>query len=261
MRRKLSAVFPGTRAPSLLTLLFLLPFVFGCAHTGESKLKEKAGVHYRLGNEYYKAGKLADALKEYTRAVEIYPDEPSYHLMLGYAYDARGLEERAEAEMKDSVRLDPMFSEGHIGLAFLAQKRGDWDEVIRECQEALKNIYYKTPEAAYLNMGIAYYEKGDYASSVDNLGRAISLRPGFAVAYYNLGLALERQKKRDKAISVYRKALKYRPDYVEAYYRLGFLLVKKHDKDGAVEAFEKVLDLAPESEEGRSAREYLDLLR
>ncbi len=250
-----------TFGPLLILLLLVLIFS-GCAHVNkEDKIKEKAGVHYRLGNEYYKAGKLADALKEYTRAVEIYPAEPSYHLMLGFAYSSRGLDKRAEGEMKEAIRLNPRFSEAHIGLAFIYKKKGDWDGVIEECNLALENIYYKTPEAAYLNMGIAYYEKGDYSSSVEKLRKAIALKPGLATAYFNMGLALERQKKNNEAIAAYQKAVGLHANYVDAYYRLGLLLVKARDREGAARAFGKVVELAPDSAGARSAKDYLELLR
>ncbi len=249
------------RPLALLLVLVIALLIAGCAHTRENKLKEKSGVHYRLGNEYYKAGNIADALKEYTKAVEIYPGEPSYHLMLGFAYSARDLDDRAEEQMKEALKLNPMFSEARIGLAYIYQKKGDWDGVIRECREALKNIYYKTPEVAYLNMGIAYYEKGDYAASIESLRKAASLKPDLAAAYYNMGLALEREKKRDEAVAAYRKAVKLRPRYAKAYYRLGFLLVKERDKKGAIEAFEKVVEIEPEGADARSAEEYLGLLR
>ena len=246
--------------PVMAAVLAVVLLLTGCAHMRAKKLREASEVHYRLGNEYYKAGNLADALKEYTRAIEIYPSEPSYHLMLGFAYSARGLDERAEKEMKESVRLDPSFSEGHIGLASMYMKRGEWDGVIGECRLALKNIYYKTPEVAYLNMGIAHYEKGDYKKSIEDLRRAVALKPDLAVAYYRMGLALERLWKRSEAIDAYRRAVKIRDDYEKAYYRLGYLLVKRGDRAGAVRAFRRVVKLAPESRDARSARDYLDLI-
>jgi len=252
-------ITPGSLALFLL-LACLIPF-FGCAHTGD-KLKEKSGVYYRLGNEYYKDGNIADALKEYTKAVAIYPEEPSYHLMLGFAYSSRDLDERAEGEMKKAIELNPMFSEAHIGLAFIYKKAGNWDGVIKECKLALKNIYYKTPEVAYLNMGIAYYEKGDYDASVEKLQKAVALKPGMAGAYYNMGLSLERLKKTSSAIASYRKAAEHRKDYPDPYFRLGVLLVKSGEKSEAVSAFEKVVEYAPaDSDMAVSARDYLDLLR
>jgi len=252
-------ITPGSLALFLL-LACLIPF-FGCAHTGD-KLKEKSGVYYRLGNEYYKDGNIADALKEYTKAVAIYPEEPSYHLMLGFAYSSRELDERAEGEMKKAVELNPMFSEAHIGLAFMYKKAGNWDGVIKECKRALKNIYYKTPEVAYLNMGIAYYEKGDYDASIEKLQKAAALKPGMAEAYYNMGLSLERLKESRRAIALYRKAVKYQKDYPNPYFRLGVLLVKNGEKSEAMSAFEKVVEYAPaDSAMAVSARDYLDLLR
>ncbi|MFQ5354431.1 MAG: tetratricopeptide repeat protein [Thermodesulfobacteriota bacterium] len=264
------ALFPCTKkeftpfalGTVFLSLLALLLIFSGCAHQKKvDKLKESSYVHYRLGNEYYKTGNIADALKEFTRAISIYPEEPSYHLMLGFAYSARDLDKEAREEMQKAVSLDPMFSEGHIGLASLYQKDGDWDGVIKECGLALKNIYYKTPETAYFNMGLAYYNKGDYEASLEHLKKAVAMKPGMAVSYYNMGLAFERLKRSGEAVAAYRKAVELQVEYMEPYYRLGVVLVKKSEKQEALQAFEKVVELAPGSSRANSAREYMELLR
>ncbi len=245
----------------VLLVLLVLAIASGCAHNKVDKRKENSNIHYRLGNEYYKSGNIADALKEFTRAISIYPEEPSYHLMLGFAYSSRDLDKEAEAEMKKAVALKPMFSEGHIGLASLYEKEGDWDGVIKECRLALKNIYYKTPETAYFNMGLAYYKKGDFGQSVENFKKAISMKAGMAVSYYNMGLAFERLKKSGEAIASYRSAVRFRGEYAEPYYRVGVVLVREGEKKEALQAFEKVVELVPGSSLARSAKEYIDLLR
>jgi len=252
--------------PGLLTLLLLLAILIplaGCAHRVDKleKLKEKSNVHYRLGNEYYNSGNISDAMKAYLKAISIYPEEPSYHLMLGFAYSARALDARAEVEMKKAIELNPMFSEAHVGLAYIYKKAGNWDGVIDESKLALKNIFYKTPEAAYLNMGIAYYEKADYKAAIDSLEKAVALKPELALAYYNMGLAFEGLKKRHEAISSYRKAVELKAEYMEPYYRLGLLFVKSRENGKARTAFEKVVKLAPGSASAVSARDYLDLLK
>ncbi|MFQ5479995.1 MAG: tetratricopeptide repeat protein [Thermodesulfobacteriota bacterium] len=262
------ALFVNTKKPVVsftagsipLFLLVLLIIFFGCAHRVD-KLKENSDIHYRLGNEYYKAGNIADALKEFTKAITLYPEEPSYHLMLGFAYSARDLDARAIEEMKQAVTLDPMFSEGHIGLASLYMKAGDWDGVIKECGLALKNIYYKTPETAYFNMGLAYYNKGDYAAGIDNLKKAVAMKPGMAVSYYHMGLAFERLHESDKALASYRKAVELQSGYMQPYFRIGVVLTKQGENEGALRAFQKVVELAPESSRARSAKDYIELLR
>lgn len=247
--------------PVSLILLLILVIASGCAHNKVDKRKDNSNIHYRLGNEYYRTGNIADALKEFTKAISIYPEEPSYHLMLGFAYSSRDLDKEAEEEMAKAVTLNPMFSEGHIGLASLYKKKGDWDGVISECRLALKNIYYKTPETAYFNMGLAYYNKGDYGLSVESFKKAVSMKAGMVVSYYNMGLSYERLKKTDKALDSYRRALSYQVEYVAPYFRLGVVLVKEGEKDEALQAFKKVVELAPGSVMARSAREYMDLLQ
>ena len=115
----------------------------------------------------------ADALKELTEAVKIYPDDPSYHNALGLAYFARGMNADAIREMKTSIELDPRFSEAHVNLSAVYMNEREFDKSIASSRDALKNIFYRTPETAYHNVGWAYFYKDDFAASIDAFKKAV----------------------------------------------------------------------------------------
>ncbi|MFQ5441334.1 MAG: tetratricopeptide repeat protein [Thermodesulfobacteriota bacterium] len=244
----------------VLCLAVAVFFFTACAHRQE-KRKKGAHTHYRLGVVYYKDGRIAEALKELNIAVDMHPKEPSYHVALGLAYLARGFNNEAKKHLGDAIKLKPEFSEARVNLAAVYLKEGDWDGAIAECMKALKNLYYKTPEAAYLNIGWAYHNKGMYSAALENLKKSVELNPRVPLAYYNTGLTLEKMNKAKKAVKAYDDAIKLKPRYMEAYYRKGVALVKVKDRPGALRAFKKVIEIAPGSEKAASARDYIELIK
>jgi len=97
----------------------------------------------------------------------------------------------------------------------------------------------------FCNLGVAWYEKGDYAKVIEYSERATKLNPKYAVAFNNLGVAHAKQGNLDVAMECYKKATSINPNYAAAFsnigvtfYRLGFL-------EKAVECFEKAIELDP----------------
>jgi tetratricopeptide (TPR) repeat protein len=137
---------------------------------------------------------------------------------LGLIFWRTGRREDAIACLRQTVRFEPDFAEGHNNLGNALAQTGQLPAAVEEYEQALRldpnlaeadynlaNILSRTrrlPEA------IAYYEQ------------AVRLKPDYAEAHYHLGIALERSNKREEARSEYEGALRLKPDYREAQDRL-----------------------------------------
>ncbi len=242
----------------ILALAFLV--LAGCGPSIE-KIKEEASIHYRMGVVHLNDGKFTDALEELTIAVDLYRKEPSYYNALGLAYFARGMNQDAKSNMKHAIRLAPDFSEAHVNLAAVYLVGHDWDMAISESREALKNIFYRTPELAHFNIGLAYHNKGEFAVALENFEKAVEQNPKYSLAHYNMGTTLEEMNRFKASIRAYEKAIKSSPGYIDAHFSMGQALVKNKEKGRALKAFKKVIEIAPESAQARSAGEYIDLIR
>lgn len=223
--------------------------------------KEEAAIHFKMGVVYLNDRNYSDALKELTTAIEIYPDDPSYHNALGLAYFARGLNQDAIKHMQAAIDLDINYSEAYVNLSAVYLVEKDWDKAIAEAKEALKNVFYKTPHFAHYNLAAGYFNKGEYAKAVEGYGNAVKIHPNYAMAHYEMGLAYERLNNTKAAVEAYENAVRSAPAYIDAYYGLGMALSKLKNNAAAVKAFEKVISLAPESDIAKSAREYIELFR
>jgi protein O-mannosyl-transferase len=76
------------------------------------------------------------------------------------------------------------------------------------------------------NLGLAYYQRGDYARAIDEFDLSISLVSGYALAFNNKAAALERTGRYREALDQYEQALRIAPSQAEARINAGSLLVR-----------------------------------
>lgn len=238
----------------------ILAGLTACGPTLAQK-KDEAGIHYRLGVVHLNERNLADALKELTTAIEMYPEDPSYHNALGLAYFAKGMNKEALASMNKAISIDRDYSEAYVNKAavYMVEKR--WPEAIDSSQAAIKNIFYRTPEFAWYNMGWSYYNMGELGKAIESYEKAVGAKPSYVQAWYSMGLAYEKTGKTKEAIQSYEKAVATAPAYLDAWFSMAMALVKAKDRPAAVKAFEKVIEIAPSSDKAQSAKEYIGLIK
>ena len=70
-------------------------------------------------------GKTDEAIAAYESILAIAPAIPLVHYNLGTAYNKKGEKPKAEAAMRRSVELDPLFVDGYVGLATLFAEGGE----------------------------------------------------------------------------------------------------------------------------------------
>ncbi len=98
----------------------------------------------------------------------------------------------------------------------------------------------------FCNLGLAWYESGDYAKAIELYKRAIELNPVYAPAFNNLGVAYAKQGRFDQALRCYKKATEIDPDYATAFNNIGVAFFKLNDWQKATEYFEKAVDADPD---------------
>jgi len=73
--------------------------------------------HAILGIVYYRQGKLDLAEKMLRRSVELEPDGPRNLNYLGIVLSEKGDSEGAEKALQDALTIDPNYAEAHFNLA------------------------------------------------------------------------------------------------------------------------------------------------
>lgn len=164
------------------------------------------------------------------------------------------------------LSLNPVFASNHVFLECHLDEINHfyWEPTIGEEKDAgfyrtwlnipedshyPKVLNEKEFEAIHLcNLGVAWYEKGNYEKSIEYSKRALSLNPDYPAALNNLGAAYSRQGKFDMALACYEKAIDLEPDYATAFNNIGVAFYKLGYFEKAVEYFGKAIKADPEYE-------------
>ncbi len=220
----------------------------------------QANDKYRLGVLYLNKGDSASALKELMEAEKFNNKDPHIANALGLAYYKKGELDLALQRFKRALEFNPKFSEARNNLGIIYLEKKMWDDAIEELRKAAGDILYPTPEYAYTNMGWAYFKKNDPIKAIECYQKAIEKNPRFPNAHHDLGLVYFSLDKVDDAISEYKTAVRYFPNYLDAHYNAGLSFLKLNKKGLAMDAFKEVVRIAPDSDMGRNAQNYIDLL-
>jgi len=247
---------------SIAAMLLLLT-VSGCVSArGQSNPKPNpASYHYQMGLSYLGERNYTSALFDLTEAEKLDPENPDVLYNLGMAFIGKKRPDLAEAKLLKAISLKPNFSvaRNDLGVAYLDLKR--WDSAIQQFKIVKDDLFYDNNENAAINLGLAYLGKGDYHKALKELQAVAALNPRNPVVRLSLGRVWFAMDKSEEAIVEYTKALEIYRDYGAAHYYLGQAQLKLNRLNAARASFKEAVRLIPDSELGRAAFGYLDLLK
>jgi type IV pilus assembly protein PilF len=242
-----------------IPLLIILLIASGCvAQQGRSN---PLSYHYQMGLSYLGERNYTSALIDLTEANKLDPDNPDVLYNLGLAYMGKKRPDLAEPMFQRAIILKPSYSVARnlLGVAYLELKR--WDNAILQFKIVKDDLFYENSGDAAINLGLAYLGKGDYTRALEELRAVAVMNPRNPVVRISLGRVMFAMGKSDQAIVEYNKALEIYRDYGAAYYYLGQAQLKLNKLDAARAAFKDAVRLVPDTELGRAALGYLDLIK
>jgi tetratricopeptide (TPR) repeat protein len=183
-----------------------------------------------MGLEEYEKGNYQEAIENFSKAIDAYPDDASLYNNRGLTYFELKKYDKALSDFSKAIELKP-------------------DYAVACCNRGL--VYFKT--AAGGNME-------PFDKAILDFSKAIELEPKYVDAYYNRGLAhhqfyhwdhqsrtedksypKEAFDRFNKAVTDFRKVLELDPDYVLAYAGLGNAHYLYNEWDKATEYYNKAL--------------------
>ena len=96
--------------------------------------------------------------------------------------------------------------------------------------------------------------QGKHEEAIEDLTKAIELKPDFAEAFNNRGFAWKNLGQYKRAIEDYNKAIELAPDNAIAYNNCGFAWLNLGQYERAIENYNKAIELKPDSVVGYIAR-------
>lgn len=230
----------------------------GCV--SNSPAGRPAAYHFQMGLSHLGERNYSAALQELGEAEKLDPNNPELLYSLAQAYMGKRRPDLAELKLLKVLTFRPNYSAARndLGVVYLDLKR--WDNAIQQFKAVKDDLLYEQHDNAIINLGLAYLGKGDYLRAMEELNIVRSNDPRNPIVRVTIGRVLFAQDKTAQAIAEYRKALEAYPEYAAAHYYLGLALMKG-ELAAARSAFREVVKIAPDTEIGRSAMEYLELLK
>lgn len=103
-----------------------------------------------------KAEKPAEAEKELTKAVKIYPQFAAAWTLLGDMHRENKQFDAARSEYAQAIAADPQFVNPNYGLAMIAAQEKKWDDALRFTDQVIKLNSAAYPVAYFLNAAANY---------------------------------------------------------------------------------------------------------
>ena len=99
----------------------------------------------------------------------------------------------------------------------------------------------------YFNVGAALFKLSDLKGGIEQLNKAIDIKPTYGYAHYLLALAYQKQDKVDQAIEHYSEAVRWQPELVLAYNNLVEIWMRRGELDKAIEICRQGLSVSANS--------------
>ena len=179
------------------------------------EIETLAFLAFHRGNFMMMLNQIDEALKAYSRAIELSPNNAKTYYNRGVAYDMKSDVDHACKDYTKAIQLNPDFANAYTNRGNAYNNKGRLNSAIKDLNKAIQ--IDPNDAKAYTNLGKSYGKKGEYDRAIKNFKKAIQLDPDLAEAHNNLGLVYLKKGEYDRAIKNFDKAIQLKPDYANAH--------------------------------------------
>jgi eukaryotic-like serine/threonine-protein kinase len=181
---------------------------------------------YHLGQALWSAGARQEEVALIQRAQQRYPDDFFLNEELAHCYLNMKPPKLAEAVRfyTVAVALHPENPGARLNLGLALTRQRDLDGAIEAFQAAVRLSPAYT--YAYNNLGMALRRKGDLDAAIRAYREGVRLRPEVSVTHLNLGSALEAREELGEAAKEYEATIELNPTDWLGYSALGNLRMR-----------------------------------
>jgi tetratricopeptide (TPR) repeat protein len=204
---------------------------------------DKAEGDARRAFELYEDGKMAQALIELERALEVNPTNSAWHFNKGLTLDAINQFNEAISEYETALELSPDDLEILNALAVDFTRVGLYDRALQTF-EYIQELDPKF-EPCYCNRIITYAEMGQHDTAEQMFYLAQQIDEDCALCYYNIGNSLFARGEFKKAVRCWLRTAELEATHPQINYRIAQAYWSDGDRVRAREHFLIELRLNP----------------
>ncbi|MFX4295316.1 tetratricopeptide repeat protein [Streptomyces bohaiensis] len=230
----------------------------------------RALAHLARGRTYHEGGEHNRAIADFTRAIELNPDNEQSHIRRGLAHHAAGNYELAITDLTRAIQLNPDNKLNHSWRGRTHHAAGNHDPAIADFTRAIQ----LEPDNAlnHHERAFTHHAAGNHDLAIADFTRTIQLEPDNHVSHYRRGIAHLEAGNDDLAIADFTRAIQLEPTDVN-HYRRGIAHHKAGNHDLAMVDFTRAIQLNPNNkishhwrgiaylEAGNHERAIVDLTR
>jgi tetratricopeptide (TPR) repeat protein len=229
----------------LVGLLFF-PSLLGVALAAEPELAASY-YHFTLARAYAQDKRYSDALEEFKKAIALNPDNAELRVQHALTlYEATYIREFVE-ECQKAIELDPQDPAPHflLGRYYFTYRDGNQTNLMDKAAAEFQRVIELDPNhvMALDFLSRLLFMKEQWGTAVETLGRLTDLNPGYAHAHYLRAFALVRMERPEEAIAVLERAVEYQAVDVDHFKLLGGLYLQQREVAKAVEALSKAVEM------------------
>jgi tetratricopeptide (TPR) repeat protein len=146
----------------------------------------------------------------------------------GLAHDNAGRVDEAVKEYTEAIRLDANYMAAYRNRGFAYARAANYELAIKDYSEVIRLKPTGETWEAYQNRGILYGRTGRYQLAVEDFDNAIRLKPT-ATAHNGRGNAYRFLGLYEQALESFAQALRLDPRFVSAYNNQAWLLATAQD--------------------------------
>jgi protein O-mannosyl-transferase len=165
-----------------------------------------------------------DSVALYQHAIDVTADNYVARYNLAAIYETSGQLDDAAGQLRETVRVRPLFMPAHAALGQVLAKLGRPAEAAPEYAAVLRT----QPDNADIryNYALALAQSGNIPDAAREFRATVALRPADVEARFNLAIALSTLGQRDEAITHLTEVLRLKPDFAPARQELDALRQK-----------------------------------
>lgn len=184
------------------------------------------------------------AIDQYEQIVKLDPTSVDDHLLLGRLYRFNNDLQKAEAELKTAIKLDPNSEEAVTTLAMLYTDEGDTGHALK--------VLSSIPDSArsaklYSALGAAYEQRKDYKNAIDAYKHAIVLDRDNLDAIRGLAENYLNDGQLEAALEQYKVIADSNPEDAQTYVRIAEIYRREGKYDQALDNLKRAQALVPDT--------------
>ncbi|MBN8592839.1 MAG: tetratricopeptide repeat protein [Anaerolineae bacterium] len=206
-----------------------------------------------LAQVYEAMGDYASAIDAYSAGIAVQPDA----LLLvgrGIAYDMLDELDAALADFSRAIELEPNQAPYYTFRAGISRQQGDFEAALDDVNRAIE---LDPAEASYIHERARIYTfSGDTDKALTDYNRAIELAPPDSIElhlyFFNRGLLYSNLGDTDKALADYTRAIEIKADYALPYFNrsLTYLIRGQGEEAAALPDLDRYIELVPDDPDG-----------